>query len=82
MLSRIRLHGDRFSVIAAKKSTKADTHVLEADQSAIQIHTMANSSTATEVIDICSGCAIMTAGYSLLDCKVRCHVEINPTLHP
>ena len=72
MLSGASLQGDRFSVIAAKKSTKDGAYVLEAGHSAIKIHTLANSDTATEVIDICSGSAIMTAGYSLVT-QVRGH---------
>ena len=79
LLAGVKLTGDRFSVIAASKRTQDGLQVLEAQPSSIQIHAIADSSTATEVIDICSGYAIMTAGYKYLNCRVRCHVEINPT---
>ena len=79
LLAGVKLAGDRFSVIAACKQGLEGLPLLEANQSSIQIHAMANSATASEVIDICSGYAIMTAGYRFIQSRVRCHVEINPT---
>ena len=79
LLAGVKLAGDRFSVIAACKQGLDGLPLLEANQSSIQIHAMANSATASEVIDICSGYAIMTVGYRFIQSRVRCHVEINPT---
>lgn len=58
------------------QSTDQGTIVLAAHANAVQIHRLIGRDGATDVIDICSG-AIMTDGYHLIGCNVRCHVEIN-----
>lgn len=51
---------------------------LDASIASVQIHELLHSEDVNDIIDVCSGYAVMTAGYHLLNCKVRCHVEINP----
>ena len=78
LLQGIRLKGDRFTLINACKRTQYDMTFLDASHASVQIHEMLHSEDVNDIIDVCSGYAVMTAGYHLLHCKVRCHVEINP----
>ena len=77
LLTGVDLKGDRFTIFEACKSIEEGTIVLAAKATTTLIHGLIDRDGATEVIDICSGYAIMTAGYRLIGSKVRCHVEIN-----
>ena len=79
LLSGVQLRGDRFSVVAATKQTSDGLPMLLTDQKDVLVHQEIERGLATQVIDICSGFAVMTTGYHTIDCSVRCHVEINPT---
>ena len=76
-LAGVDLKGDRFTIFSADKTMEEGTVVLAATNSTTLIHGMIDRTGSTEVIDICSGYGIMTAGYHLIGSKVRCHVEIN-----
>ena len=77
-LQGIQLQGERFTLINACKGSQLGMTFLDASQASVQIHQMLHSEDVNDIIDVCSGYAVMTAGYHLLHCKVRCHVEINP----
>ena len=76
-LAGVDLKGDRFTIFSADKTMEEGTVVLTATNSTTLIHGMIDRTGSTEVIDICSGYGIMTAGYHLIGSKIRCHVEIN-----
>ena len=77
LLQGVELLGDRFMTLDAVKTTEHGTVVLTTQAADTQIHSLIDREGAMDVIDICSGYAIMTAGYHLIGCRTRCHVEIN-----
>ena len=78
LLQGLRLKLDRFALFRATKVTQHGMTYLDAKASEIHFQEILHSEDANDIIDVCSGYAVMTAGYHLLNCKVRCHVEINP----
>ena len=69
LLTGVDLKGDRFTIFEARKSTDNGSTVLTATPSTTMIHSLIDRDGATEVIDICSGYGIMTAGYHLIMLK-------------
>ena len=77
-LQGARLTGDQFTLIAARKFTDGPQVILDASAAVYRPQGLLDSDTSTDIIDVCAGLSIMSAGYSGNNCKVRCHVEINP----
>ena len=77
LLKGMQLPTDRFTIVGGVKSTLLGTPLIDARDAVLKGHTMVSNKAVTDVIDVCSGYAVMTAGYRWLNCKVRCHVEIN-----
>lgn len=75
---KVSLKGDRFSLIQASKVTHHGLTYIDTSEAAVQFHELLHSEDANDIVDVCSGYAVMTAGYHLLNCQIRCHVEINP----
>ena len=77
LLRGAKLAGERFTIISALVTKESTATIVDATGGSLMIHQLIDSTTATEVIDVCAGYSIMSAGYSGIGCKVRCHVEIN-----
>ena len=52
--------------------------IVDASTAVYRPQGLLDSDASTDVIDVCAGLSIMSAGYPGIQCKVRCHVEINP----
>lgn len=73
-----RLIGDQFTMIAARQLSDSHQVVVDATAASSRPQGLLDSNTSTDVIDDCAGLSVMSAGYLGIQCKVRCHVEINP----
>lgn len=78
-LRGIKLLGDQFTVIAAQKFSEDHKSILDASAAEYRPQGLLDSDTSTDIIDVCAGLSIMSAGYHDIQCRVRCHVEINPS---
>eukprot|EP00913_Durusdinium_trenchii_P003217 g2975.t1 len=74
----IRLCCERVTILSATMHIESDLTIVDATEASVMIHKLIDSATAMEVVDICAGYSIMSAGYPWIGCQVRCHVEINP----
>lgn len=78
-LKGVALQGERFTVIAGVKHAQDSYILVDAQQATLRCPGLFDSANATDVIDVCAGYAVMTAGYKWIGCHIRCHVELNHT---